>query len=342
MFIVTLSGFLAVWSHELAAVLFLVIVVAHILVERDKGRDSKILMVLMAMPAFLLFVYQSWGPSVGSIRVPYESVSSASWMHSVTFVSGFLGFMFLPLLPLAVLGALSFRELGMLSWLVGGLLFTYWPVFLPEYSMLHWFRWAILLVYPVMFLSVEGIEKLWKLGRKFLWNISLGGVLVLSILLLNLTMSGYYLTSPPERQTKYFGEWNHYKQYVQTSMLQNAVSLADTPDVVEAMKWLSETAETGSVLILHEAMDNWARILIHGVELVKVNEVKLSLQVRENVATGLVRLAEEKAENGSRVYTVWWVAGNGWYEMPELPPHFVGLQRFGNIGVFQYVSDLQA
>lgn len=336
-FVVTLSGFLAVWSHELVAVLFLVIMAAHILFERSKGLRSKILLVLMAMPTFLLFIYQRYSPSMGSISVPYESVSSASWMYSVAFISGFLGFMFLPLLPLAALGALSFREFDMLSWLLMGLLFAYWPVFFPEYSVRAWLRWAILLAYPVVFLSVEGLGRLWRLGKQLLWKVSVERLLALSILLLNLVMSGYYLTSMPEHQIKYFGEWNHYKQYIQTSMLQNSVSLSDTPDVVEAMEWLDEeVAGTNSVLVLHEAMDNWAQILIQGIEIIRVNEVPRSSPVRENAATRLVHLAAEKIEAGKDVYTVWWVDGKGWYNMPELPPQFKDIQRFGNIGVFQY------
>lgn len=160
---------------------------------------------------------------------------------------------------------------------------------------------------------------------------------MLSVLLLNLVMSSYYLIRLPEHQVKYFGEWNNYKQFIQTSMLQNSVSLSDTPHVVEAMNWLEgKVAGTNSVLVVHEAMDNWARILIRGVEIIRVYEVELSSQVRENVATRLVRLAEEKAENGSEVYTVWWVDGKGWYGMPELPPQFNDIQSFGNIGVFQY------
>lgn len=336
-FVVTLSGFLAVWTHELAAVLFLIIVAAHILAERTKRLDSSILLVLMAMPALLLFAYQRYSPSQGRFCVPYESVSSASSMYSVVFISAFLGFMFLPLLPLAVLGALLFRELDMLSWLVAGLLFTYWPVFLPEYSVLAWLRWAILLAYPLVFLSVEGVGRLWRLGKKLLWNVSVGRLLALSILLPNLVMSGYYLTSMPEHQIKYFGEWNHYKQYIQTSMLQNSVSLSDTPDVVEAMEWLDEEAAgTNSVVVLHEAMDNWAQILIQGIEIIRVDEIPRSSLLRENAATRLVQLAAEKRETGREVYTVWWVDGKGWYNMPTLPPHFVEIQRFRDIGVFHY------
>ncbi len=331
--IVAVSGFLVVWSHELAAVLYFAIVATHILMERNKGVQSKIFLALTATPGFLLFMYQGYSPA--RVLVPYNNVVTSSPMALASFVTGFLSYMFLPILPLAVLGALSFRELDVWSWLTICLGFSYWPIFLPEYSK-FWFRWAILLVYRVVFLAVEGIDRLWKWGRRFVWKFNIGKVLVLSLLLVNLAMSGYYLTSVPEHQIQYFGEWNHYKQFIQTSMLQNSVSLSDTPEVVEALEWLGERAETDSVLLLHEAMDNWARILVSGVEIIRVDEVELSSQVRENAATCLIQLAEEKADNGSRVYTVWWVEGGGGYNMPQLPSQFNEIQNFKTISVFQY------
>lgn len=335
--LVAVSGFLAVWSHELAAVLFFAILAVHFIAERE--RRFKGFVVLMAAPAFFIFLYQLHSPAVGSISVPFESVSAASSIDLAAFVSGFLAYAFVPLVPLAVLGALSFRKVDILSWLVAFLFFTYWPVFLPEFSMVWWFRWAILLVYPVVFLSVEGIERLWRFGKKLVWKFNVGRVLLLSLLLLNLAMSGYYLTSPPEHPIDYFGKWNNYKLFIQTSLLQNSVSISDTPSVVQAIKWLDEkVVGTDSVLVLHGAMDNWARVLIPRVEVIRVDEIKLSSQIRENAAVRMVQLAEEKAENGSKVYSVWWVDGKGWYGMPQLPPQFAEIQRFGNMGVFQYVQ----
>lgn len=334
--VVASSGFLVVWSHQLAAVLFFIIVATHILVERGGGLRSRLILALMAVPAFSLFFYQMYSPVLGSIRVPCENIVSPSPIYATGFISGFLAYMFLPLLPLIVLGVFSFRNVDMLSSLIACLVFTFWPVFFPRHTVSTWLRWAILMVYPAVFLSVEGASRLWSLGRKLFWKIRFGSLLVMAVLSLNLVMSGYYLTSMPEHPIKYFGEWNGYKQFIQTSMLQNSVSISDTPSVIEAIKWLGENAEINSVLVLHEAMDNWARILVNGVEIIRVNEFSRSSLTRENVANRLIQLAEEKAIAGREVYTVWWVDGKGWYSMPMLPLHFVEIQRFGDIGVFQY------
>jgi hypothetical protein len=90
------------------------------------------------------------------------------------------------------------------------------------------------------------------------------------------------------------------------------------------------------MLVLHEAIDYWARLTVKNVKHVGVKEADLSSPARENAAARLLSLAEENCKNGSQVYTVWWVDGKGWYGMPQLPPQFVEVKRFGNIAIFQY------
>jgi len=338
MFATALSGFLTAWSHELAAVLFFAIMASHVIVRR--GLLSKSLISLAAAPALLLFVYQRYNPTVGVLQIPSESFASASWICSASFILGFLLYLFLPLLPVALLGAFYFRGLDVWVWTATCLLFTCWPIFLPENSVVLWFRWAILLVYPVIFFAVDGLEKLWMWGGKHSWKLSVGRFSALFILLVNVALSSCYLAMPPEHQIEYFGEWNNYKQYIQTSMLQNTVSLADTQSVVEALRWIDERlAGNGVVLVLHEAIDCWAQIIVKNVKHVGVREADLSSQVRENAAARLISLADENCKNGSQVYTVWWVDGKGWYGMSQLPPLFSEVKRFGNIAVFKYQQE---
>jgi len=326
-------GFLAAWSHELAAVLFFVVMAAHFLAGHI---SSRLHLALATAPALLLFLYQLYNPAAGTIRIPSESFISSSWISAFSFISGFLIYMFLPLLSLAVLGALSLRSLDVWSWIAACLLFSYWPVFLPQSSVVSWFRWAILLVYPVIFLSVEGLWMLW-FSRRNSSKLNLRKGLAVSMILINAGMSACYLVTLPEHAFTYFGEWNNYKQFIQTSMLQNSVSLADTPSVIEALKWAGKHADSDSVLVLHEAMGYWANILIGRDRIILVKENELSSQLRENATARLLAYAEEEAEKGNEVYTVWWVDGKGWYNIRELPPQFREVKRFGNIGVFKYI-----
>lgn len=339
LFSVIVLGILTIFSHQLTAVLFFIIMLVYFFIE--KNIKFKFYLVLMIMPVFFIFIYQLYNPTIGNIRIPYEKVVSNSWIDLASFISGFLCYMFLPLFPLFLLGIFSFKkfkEIDMWIWLIVCIIFSYWPLFLPEYSVLFWFRWAILLVYPIIFLSIEGIEKLWKLKKKY-FKIDIGKFLALFILLLNLIMSSYYLLSLPEYQVcKYFGEWNNYKQYIPTSMLQNSISISDTEDVIKAMKWFNENLDkNSSILVLHEAMSDWARIFISKIKIIRISDIRLSSQIRENLTIKLIRFCEENAKNGNEIYTIWWINEKGWYEMPKLPLKFKEIQHFGNMGIFQYI-----
>jgi hypothetical protein len=308
--------------------------IAHFFIEKEL--KSKIYIFLIIISVFSIFIYQLYNPTIGNIRIPYEKIVSNSWIDLAFFISGFLCYISLPIFPLILLGFSSFKGIDIWSWLIACLIFSYWPLFLPEYSVVSWFRWAILIVYPIIFLSIEGFEKIWKLKKGFSKNI--GKILAISILLLNLIMSGYYLLSLPEYQAcKYFGEWNNYKKYIQTSMLQNSISISDTEDVIKAMKWFNEKIDkNNSVLILHTAMESWARIFISKIKIIGISEIGLSSQIRGNIEKRLIQFSEENSKNGNEVYTIWWINGKGWYEMPELPSQFKEIQHFGNIGIFKY------
>lgn len=331
-------GFLTVWAHELAAVIFFTIMAIH-LITKTSIREKE-LIILSALPGALLFLYQRYNPATGTIQIPVEKFISTSSTSALIFITGFLIYMYLPLLPLAIPGFKSLRNIDIWSWVAICLIFSYWPLINSNNSVVLWFRWAILLVYPIILYSIEGLEKLWKIGRKIIGNIKLGGILALSILSVNLTMSSYYLTSPPEHTIKYFGEWNNYKQFIQTSMLQNSVSISDTPNVIEAMKYLDKIANSNTVIVLHEAMDNWAQLIIHKGKIIRIKEANLSSQKRNNISSRLVKIAEEYAVNGDKVYTVWWINEEGWYNMPKLPQQFKKIKNFGNIAVYQYQQKL--
>jgi len=332
---ISILGLLIVWSHELTAILYFIIIAINIFTYKEIY--SKVSISLTTIPAAILFIYQRYNPAIGSIGVPIEQVTSTSWIDLASFITGFLIYMFLPIFPLVFIGVITLRNIDIWSWIATCLIFTYWPLFLPEYSIICWFRWAILLVYPIIFLTIEGTDRLLNIGRKIIWKLNIGKIMVLLILILNLVFSGYYLISLPENQMEYFGKWNNYKQYIQTSMLQNSISISDTQNVIEALNWMKLNIDKeNTILVLHEAMYNWARIVARDINSIRIKEIELSSQIRENIEKILIRLSEENMKNGKKVYTIWWINGKGWYEMLKLPSQFKEIQRFGNIGIFQY------
>jgi hypothetical protein len=160
------------------------------------------------------------------------------------------------------------------------------------------------------------------------------------LLSLILVPSTFYLFTYPEEPFPYFGQCNLYLMYVPSSMLQNAVSIKDNPSVVRCFEWLNEHMGNDSMLVTHEVMNEFAALYLQGEKSVKeLQKPEISKVAEEALAEEMVKAAEKAVADGwSKVYTVWWVDGKGWYGMPQLPSQFVEIQRFGDMGVFQYVK----
>jgi hypothetical protein len=328
----TILCLLTVWSHEIAAVtLFLLIAVLFV-----TGLGDRKSLVAAVIPSMLLFAYQLYNPAVGGFSIPIYGYNSTS-LQSALYVSSYLIYALLPLSPLIILGLLSFRHVDMLSLTIICLIFIYMPVYLPSFAG-YWYRWALIITVPAFFFAVEGLERFWKAGKSLSGRIRAGELLAITVLVVNLAMTAYYVACPPENQIKYFGEWNNYKQFIPTSMLQNSVSIRDTPYVIEALEWIKSNLNNGSTtLVLHEAIDNWAGIIVRkSIKHLRVNEADISSPKRENTSGRLLEAAETQMAEGKNVYTVWWVEGKGWYNMPTLPKQFIEIRRFGDIAVYQY------
>jgi len=329
----TILCLLTVWSHEIAAVtLFLLIAVLFI-----TGLTDRKSLVVSVFPSILLFAYQLYNPAVGGFSIPTCGFQANSPIDSALYVSGYLIYAFLPLSLPIILGLQNFRHVDMLSLSIICLIFIYMPLYLLSYAG-YWYRWALIIAIPASFFAVEGLEWLWKVGKSLSGEVRIGRVLTIIVLTINFAMTAYYVAYPPESQIKYFGEWNNYKQFIPTSMLQNSVSIHDTPYVIEALEWIkSNLNDKRTALVLHEAIDNWAGIIMKkSIERIRVNEAEISSPKRENTAKRLVKTAEIKMAEGKNVYTVWWIEGKGWYNMPILPKQFIEIKRFGDIAVYRY------
>ena len=151
--------------------------------------------------------------------------------------------------------------------------------------------------------------------------------------------AGYYLAAPPEKAFPYFSDYNPYKAYIQSSMLQSTIPVSDIDDVMYSLDWISENAGGECVLILHEAFYPWSLLRGEvGCGIVLVRERNLSNPVRGTFADELTKISEGLADDGKAVYTIWWIEGKGWYNVPSLPSSFRQLASYGNIAVYAYAS----
>ena len=317
-----LLAFLTSWSHEFATFLL----AAALLTRLYAHHDLRIIAILA--PGAYRFLYQLYRPGVG-IVIPLWQIPGFDWQNFSLYALGFLLYLYLPLLPLLALGARVVKHPDLAAWTLACLVMFLLPVALGGADFL-WFRWGILLVYPAILASAEGLAS--ALSRR-------GLILYVAAatLALNVAMSATYLVLEPEHQfNPYFGSWNVYNRYVQTSMLQNSLPLSDTPSAIEAIKWVDQRATNSTVLVLHEAFHNWAVFYAERATLVRIVEPELVASNPRNTSDLILSAAKSYAANRKEVYTVWWIPGKGWYGMPDPPPGFKEAARFGNIAVYKY------
>ena len=333
-----LLAVLTVLSHEIPTVVLFaslgVDIVLRMLRSDHAGRRLVDLAVLL--PAGVLCIFWFYRPAEGP--VPFENLSGYAVSLTFSHVFGFLLYSFGFLIPLAAYGAFKERSRLLGAFIGVPLALAIWPIVLPSVSPNFWFRWAMMMVYPIMIYFTAGLQALFKVrGRNHL-NVVAKAIVVLIVLLMSIS-SAYYLVATPQNAHPYFSNLNPYKEYVQSSMLQNSLPITDVSPTLHALQWIQTHASGKSALVLHEAFYAWA--VLEGIDrnrfnIVVVREACLSCPDRESALDRMSDESSRLANSGCDVYTIWWVNGQGWYNIPSLPSAFKPIQNWDNIAVYLY------
>src|SRR5207249_1631791 len=105
----------------------------------------------------------------------------------------------------------------------------------------------------------------------------------------------------------------YYVYFVPTSMLQSTIPLHDSQDVANSFHWLSANIQQGSVIVATNAIYGWAREYFTGTAQIMGFYSGTTLQFAVQTALH---------DGFSKVYTVWWADGQGWYGQATVPPGF--------------------
>lgn len=329
---------LTVMSHELPSVILLsYMIIEFIRMMYRRGFNRARLLVFSEVSAGLLFLYQRYNFSSGTIDTRVQYVASVSSLQLASYVLGFVSYCYVFLIPMVIVGAFSLREHFTLTWTGLGLFFSLSPLVMPAAAIILWFRWAIFLVYPLCFFFVEGFERLVSMKRRRIVSTGLKAFSLVLVVVIAV-LSGYYLTTYPENAYPYFSN-NSYLAYIQSSMLQNSISLKDTQATVELIKWLDVNFDNKSMLVVHEAFYNWAVIYFnHKDSLVLVQEQSLQSPSRQTTLELIESASINSVDEGYNVYTIWWRNGKGWYEIPQLPSDFIEAKASGDMALYLYIK----
>jgi hypothetical protein len=153
---------LTVFSHELASVILFFVVVleaARFLMKRLR-RDSVYLLASAALPA-ALFLFQRYSPQQGTLVVPSSIVASGPSFNLAVYMGGLLIYCYAIILPLVFLGIKGLRDRVLKYWILLCVGIVLVEMLFPNAPLYFWNRWVYLLVYPLLFFAVQGLERFW-------------------------------------------------------------------------------------------------------------------------------------------------------------------------------------
>jgi len=321
-------------SHQITGVILLGVLLFRGLWFCARGRleEGKVNLYFSLMAAGLL-LYQLYLPQAGRLAVSVPTAGFAS-LETATYVLGFPLYCFIFLLPLSIPGVRLARALSLNSWtlvcllllvpvLVGGLI-----------SIPVWPRWPLMFVYPLSFYFADGFEAAmrsmrWRSPQRLAVKISAIGLLALIAF-----TSGQYLLAYPEHPFPYFSQYNPYLRYVQSSMLQNSISIRDVRSLLSAIDAVSPLLVNGTVLVVPQAVYVWAVNRLGPSTAIVVYREPYESLTPAGADKAIEQIAYVKLDSGYRVYTIWWTTGSGWYAIPQLPETFKLLESTGTFGVY--------
>jgi hypothetical protein len=331
---------LTVLSHELLAVImfFVVGAEASLYLAKKVRKDFVLLLASLIVPG-MLFIFQRFSHQA---TLPLVNVASESSIVLAQYAIGLFLYMYILILPFVLIGLTSLKTSILRFWVILCLAVILITILLPNTSLLYWNRWILLFVYPFVFFAVEGFcrfRKFWSTSNRRLLRLA-AKVLAIASLVSLLLLSGCYLVTTPENAFPLFSQYNPYLTDIPSSMLQSSISINDAPSLVNCLQWINENTNGTSIIVSHYALYDWATIYLHNRQVISTFEYGPTTTQTQNlsmISANMVDLARNASESGHEVYTVWWINGRGWYQIPSLPSDFREIYTAGKMAVYSYV-----
>jgi hypothetical protein len=313
----------AVAADQLTGVIVLFLVAARVLREIMEGHRTQFKdLVFAATPGIALFLsilYVDLGVLGNSLGQRQPALPE---LQSISNSMGFLGFAFLPLVPLVAIGVRKVSNLELRGWsffCVAAAVTTLMPFVglnVPSY------RWSLLMSIPLCVFAAAGLARLTSVqlnvGPRRWLQIKI--LPIFSIIIVSSAI--LYIALPAQQAMPYYVA---YSGLLTTSMIQDTVPLSDMGHLHELLDWVSTRSGPGTVLITHQAIYGWARAYESSEPIINY-EYSSPLEGVE-IAKGL---------GYSSILMIWWVNGRGWHGQPTVPIGFVQVASDGDMAVYEY------
>jgi hypothetical protein len=340
---------LTLLSHEVTAVFMIIILLGgtmRLALRRDLSELLRSLTPLVV--AFGLFLFQHWDPARAILCVGgFFCLGGVGWfslqpagtggtsMSILWAAVGFSLYAYLPLIPLIAYGATKLRAPQARDWLLFTVIVAGWTiVFLSPNFEAFVIRVIMFSVYPLGLFFTHGLER-WMSREETVPVVTLevrriSGV---ALVLLLLVLSFQYAASPPENAFPYFSQYNPFLTYLPSSMLQTSMSLTDMRSAMNVTRWLDRQLDNQTYVIVLEPF--------RGIAAVSLPQSSITTVWYQGsgriMLAGLVLASRNATLHGyTRVYTIWWIPGEGWWGITSLPKEFIMTYSSGRIAAYLY------
>jgi len=317
---------LAAASDQLTGVIALSLLGVRAIVELARKRwDELGRLVKIGVPGLAFFVSMVYA---GISTLGLSLVQQQNALPSLDILgssAGFLGYIYLPIAPLVVLGFRRVGSLDLRNWSIVllGLALTAVVPLLGINVMSY--RWSLLLDIPLCIYASAGIARILNMRRLVInWLRPFQGRILLPIVSMILVASAaVYIAVPAQHAMLYY---TAYPGFLPTSMIQDTVPLSDMTSLRMMLHWVQIHMSPGTALITHQAIYGWARAYLPTNDnIVNYNYSEPLLGVKMAVSDGY-----------SSILMIWWINGTGWHGQPYVPSGFSPVAIDGNMAVYEY------
>lgn len=259
---------LIVFSHQLVAILFFIVVIFQLLNVLIQKRKMGWSALAVLVPSASLFVWQLYGQFVNpAFDTHFVPLSLPNGTGNFAFTNYFLSdprfvggdyftilayvcnlslYVVVPLIPLAFKGFFKDKVfLPMLAWLLAS---SYSIVIFPWYALSYYWFWTFLLPIPLTVYAGHGLDRMGaftngKHSRKLIIGILLLGIVAFSYAS-SKTIVGYPLAYT----------------YMPPGLVKSCVDFDDIADIEQAFDWTNEHIPLNAMIVVPEKFQGFAII----------------------------------------------------------------------------------
>jgi hypothetical protein len=324
---VMILSILIMLSHQLAAILFLVVVFCQVSVSVIRSNVKYLFKMTALLPCLIIFTLQiffayfvniNYSPHFVPMSLPTGTsffAFSNYFVHDPRFVGGnylmipaYVAFLSLytvvPLIPLAVKGYFRDRVFApMMLWL---LVASYSLTVFPWFALSYYWWWILLLPIPMTVYAGQALDRLGVFTlRKH------GKAFAVGLVLLSIIVGGYASSNI-----------NLANSYMPSGLVESCVDFDSIPDIKDAFEWANTNLPYNATVIVPEKFQGFASMYS-----------RIDLKLR--VAPPLLSLNEVVTRVAGEIGSTYAIYFEGEVEETD---NIMELESFKRVGIYQVSS----